>query len=337
MKKKAILTFAIVIAVCCTVIFAACDNKNQQEQARNEEFKQIALLTVGAQDQKIDYATVTQKGTGSFVVEIEINGIKYDVTIGEDKSVQSVKINDRQVSKEQIPDAPFENDKYIGKEAARDKALEYAGVQLKDVTKLEIDFDFDDGKYLYEVEFKVGATKYEYDIDALTGEKHKEEIDDKTVYEKAPEGVEFKGVEAATSIAVENALTGLKDTTLTAADAVVKKAKLDYDKGSYVYEIEFTLGTVEYEYELNAVTGAIIKVEVEGEVYATDTISQDEAVRIATAQAGVDTTTQLKAKLEVEHGVVVWEIEFKSDGYEYEYEIDAKTGKILDYEKEIDD
>ena len=45
MKKKAILTFAIVIAVCCTVIFAACDNKNQQEQARNEEFKQIALLT----------------------------------------------------------------------------------------------------------------------------------------------------------------------------------------------------------------------------------------------------------------------------------------------------
>ena len=75
MKKKAILTFAIVIAVCCTVIFAACDNKNQQEQARNEEFKQIALLTVGAQDQKIDYATVTQKGTGSFVVEIEIHQI----------------------------------------------------------------------------------------------------------------------------------------------------------------------------------------------------------------------------------------------------------------------
>ena len=104
-----------------------------------------------------------------------------------------------------------------------------------------------------------------------------------------------------------------------------------------MYEIEFTLGTVEYEYELNAVTGAIIKVEVEGEVNATDTISQDEAVRIATAQAGVDTTTQLKAKLEVEHGVVVWEIEFKSGGYEYEYEIDAKTGKILDYEKEIDD
>lgn len=339
MKKKMILTFAIVIAVCCAVIFAACDNTNQQEKARNEEFKQIALLTVGAQNQTVDYATVTQKGEGSFVVEIEINGIKYDVTIGADKTVKSVKINDRQVEKEQIPEAPFENDKYIGKEAARDKALEYAGVELKDVTRLEVDFDFDDGKYLYEVEFRVGATKYEYDIDALTGEKHKEEINDKTVYEKAPEGVEFKGVDVATSTAVENALAGLQNTTLTAADAIVKKAKLDFDKGSYVYEIEFVLGNVEYEYEINAVTGAIIKVEVDGEdqVDTTGTISQEEAVRIATTHAGVTATTELETKLEVEHGVVIWSVEFKSGGYEYEYEIDAKTGKILDYEKEIDD
>ena len=209
MKKRMIITFAVVVVVCCAVILAACNDTEQKEKARNEEFKQIALLTVGASGQSVDYATVTQKGDDSFDVEIEINGIRYDVTIGADKTVKSVKINDRQVSKDEIPDAPFENDKYIGKEAARDIALKDAGVELKDVTKLEIEFDFDDGQYLYDVEFKVGTTKYEYDIEAQSGEIHKKEVNDKTEYEKAPEGVEFKGTDAAIAIAVENALKGL--------------------------------------------------------------------------------------------------------------------------------
>ena len=103
MKKKIVLTFAIVAIVCCAVIFAACDQQEQKEQARNAEFTRIALQTVGVENQNVDYATVTQKGADSFVVEIEINGIKYDVTIGADKTVKSVKINDRQVEKDQIP------------------------------------------------------------------------------------------------------------------------------------------------------------------------------------------------------------------------------------------
>lgn len=339
MKKKLFIILAIVAIVCCAAIFVACDDAEQAERIRNEEFTKIALSTVGASGQTADRATVIQKGDDSFVVEIEINGIKYDVTIGADKTVKSVKINDRQVEKEQIPDAPFENNEYIGKEAARDAALADAGVELKDVTGLEIDFDFDDGKYLYEVEFKVGTAKYEYDIEARSGEIHKKEVNDKTEYEKAPEGVEFKGRDVAVSIAIENALKGLQNTALTANDASLKKAKLDFDKGSYVYEIEFVLGGVEYEYEINAVTGAIIKVETDKaeQIDTVATISQDEAVRIATTTAGVSTYTELKTKLEVEHGVIVWEVEFKSGGYEYEYEIDAKTGKILDYEKEIDD
>lgn len=339
MKKKIALTFVIVAIVCCAVIFAACDRQEQKEQARNAEFTRIALQTVGIENESVDYAAVTQNGEDSFVVEIEINGIKYDVTIGADRTVQSVKINDRQVEKDQIPDAPFENNEYIGKEAARNIALADAGVKLGDVTQLEIDFDFDDGKYLYEVEFKVGTTKYEYDIEAKSGEIHKKEVNDKTEFEKAPEGVNFQGTDAAIAIAVENALKGLQNTTLTANDATIKKAKLDFEKGSYVYEVEFILDGVEYDYELNAVTGAIIKVKTDKkeQVDTTSTISQDEAIRIATAHAGVSSPAQIEAKLKVKHGVVVWDVEFKSDGYEYEYEINAKTCQILGYDKEIDD
>ena len=35
--------------------------------------------------------------------------------------------------------------------------------------------------------------------------------------------------------------------------------------------------------------------------------------------------------------MIVYEVEFKSAGCEYDYEIDAKTGEILKAEKDIDD
>lgn len=45
----------------------------------------------------------------------------------------------------------------------------------------------------------------------------------------------------------------------------------------------------------------------------------------------------LKAKLDKEHGIMVYEVEFHYGHYEYDYEINAKTGAIIDYEKEWDD
>lgn len=42
-------------------------------------------------------------------------------------------------------------------------------------------------------------------------------------------------------------------------------------------------------------------------------------------------------ELDTENGVMVYEVEFKSGGYAYDYDIDAKTGKILKNEKEQDD
>lgn len=41
------------------------------------------------------------------------------------------------------------------------------------------------------------------------------------------------------------------------------KSEIDYDNGSMVYEIEFVSGGVEYEYEINASTGEVVKAESE--------------------------------------------------------------------------
>jgi len=338
MKKKFIITLAIVALLACAVIFAACDNNGNAESKRNAEYQNIALAAVGAEGQKVQYSSVTAK-KNTFVVEVVINGVKYDVTIDENKTVQSVKINDHQVDKDNVPTPPYANEnQYIGAERAKQIAFEDAATTIDKVTKLDVEFDFDDGKYLYEVEFRVGTVKYEYDIDATTGAIHKKEVNDKTVIEKAPDGVTFIGIEEAQRIVFENA-------GVTAEEVTVTKAKLDFEKGAYVYEIEFKKGTVEYDYEINAVTGAIIKFEIENDEDDDDKvpvgqyISVEDAKRTAFAHAGVaaENVVLEKAELDVEHGVVIYEIEFKAGGYEYEYEINATTGTIISQEKKIDD
>ena len=117
MKKIAFTTLALAL-VCCMFIFCACSDNT--EEIRNGEFKSIALATVGVEDGEIEYSNVVEETSGDFVVEIVIQGIRYDVTIGADKTVKSVKINDRSVGKEHVPCSPFSpNCGYIGKQAAK--------------------------------------------------------------------------------------------------------------------------------------------------------------------------------------------------------------------------
>ncbi len=62
----------------------------------------------------------------------------------------------------------------------------------------------------------------------------------------------------------------------------------------------------------------------------------EEAKAIAVSHAGfsVADVSFSKAKLEKEHRMMVYEIEYYKDGLEYEYEINAETGEIIKYEME---
>lgn len=67
-------------------------------------------------------------------------------------------------------------------------------------------------------------------------------------------------------------------------------------------------------------------------------IGKDEAIRIALNHAGIPEAS--KVRTETEFGFnngVIYNIEFKYNRCEYEYEIDASTGEIVDFEKEHDD
>ncbi len=68
-------------------------------------------------------------------------------------------------------------EKYIGYDAALQKALENAGLSATDVYGIEREFDFERGVMVYEIEFKTADTEYSYDINAITGEVVKKETE----------------------------------------------------------------------------------------------------------------------------------------------------------------
>ncbi len=72
-----------------------------------------------------------------------------------------------------------ESGEYITLARAKEIALAHANVNAANAVFDDKDFDFDDGKAVYELEFKANGVEYEYDIDARTGNILKYEHDGK--------------------------------------------------------------------------------------------------------------------------------------------------------------
>lgn len=148
---------------------------------------------------------------------------------------------------------------YIGRDAAVDAALGHAGVTRSEVRKLDVDLDYEHGSMVYEVEFEVGAAEYEYDIGAADGDIVWYEIERDGTVEQGGSAIDGKA-----AISTDDAKTAaLNHAGLTTAQVTHLKAELDREGGKLVYEIEFKSGGHEYEYVIDAATGAVIKSEKE--------------------------------------------------------------------------
>lgn len=119
--------------------------------------------------------------------------------------------------------------------------------------------------------------------------------------------------------------------------------KLDRENGRLVYEVEFYSGNKEYDYEIDAATGAIVTYDMDIENFnipATNTnatyIGEARARQIAMQDANVSNPTFHKTKLERENGRMVYEVEFYSGNREFDYEIDAVSGVILHRDYDIE-
>lgn len=222
---------------------------------------------------------------------------------------------------------------YIGAEKALEIALAHAGVQKGAVKDIEVELDFKRGIMVYEVEFKIGGMEYEHLINAITGEiiEDKQKLDDDNDDVIVPENA--INAQKARSIAFEHAGVAAENVTDFEID-------LDRKNGVTVYEVEFRAGDTEYDYVINAQTGEVVSFKKKREAASTPEqkaeITPAKAGEIAFEHAGVSRgeAADYRSKLENEDGLWVYEIEFHVGKTEYEYEIDAETGRIISAEKE---
>ncbi len=72
---------------------------------------------------------------------------------------------------------------------------------------------------------------------------------------------------------------------------------------------------------------------------ANEYIGDDAAKDIALADAGLtaDGVTELKSELDLDDATIHYDVDFKANGMEYDYDIDAMTGAIITAHSEVDD
>ena len=157
----------------------------------------------------------------------------------------------------------------IGMDAARTAAEEYAGMTALDSVTAEVDSELDESLAHYEVELHTAWGEFEYLVDAYTGKVLSGQKDLLTTastpnettkpsdQKPDPSGTAQNiGYAKAKSIALNHA--GVSEN-----EAYDMDIELDNEDGILVYEVEFKSGNMEYDYEINAATGAILTHETE--------------------------------------------------------------------------
>lgn len=121
--------------------------------------------------------------------------------------------------------------------------------ECEKATILTVGLEKDDGKKRYVVAFETGSYYGKYYIHPETGSILKRDI---KLEKPASASNQNIGTEKAKSIAQKQA-----------PGATLVKCKFDIDDGQAIYEVELVKGHWEYEYEIDAYTGEILKSETD--------------------------------------------------------------------------
>lgn len=351
-----------------------------QDAVKGEQLQQkvsqaiASAMQSGAADAAVLSQTVSSNDTG-----LEILAQQYGISIGKAALIQEVIAQDNTLTFEALSPMTINEIaliaasrhvtgetviqtgsasvlEYIGAEEAFTIACDDAGVAAGDIYEKEVEFDSEKGIMVYEVEFKTGNGEYEYDINARTGEVLKAEVKNRGTGGAGNGGTENNntGNTAANSYIGEEAAqeAALSHAGVKSEDTVYIHSWLEYDDGRPEhYEVEFVSGNIEYDYEIDLYTGAVLKSEMDSfdhhhdhnhnqrtGTVLTDYISEEDALDTALSHAGVtrDNASKVKVKLDREDGRAIYEVEFEAGRTEYEYEIDAVDKTVLKAESDRD-
>lgn len=137
--------------------------------------------------------------------------------------------------------------------------------------------------------------------------------------------------------AIDAALT---DAGLTEEELTGLRVKKERDDGKTIYEIELYVDAEEYSYEIDADTAKILEQDYEveedydREPDDPDALTRKEAVQIVLDKVEGSSEMDIRMKYERDDGKEIYEGSLVCDGTEYEFELNAKDGQILEWSEE---
>ena len=283
MKRKLILTGA---ALSLAVAMTGCGGKpviNQQPSSQAqlismEAAQEVALkaANIAAEDAAISATTLNEvAGTSCYKVEFTSGDYAYAYTVNAETgavmemSSREKNAVDTQAQTEATVSAAESATTQssaaataqtvtgtVDEEMAQKIALEHAGVKATDATITKSKLDYEGRRQVYEIEWYAGGKKYDYEIAVDTGEILSSAYDEKT-----------SGWSVSNSSNVTVSEADAKQTALGRVSGATQKDiyewKFDYDDGRPEYEGKIIYGGTEYDFTIDASSGAVIEWEAE--------------------------------------------------------------------------
>lgn len=252
-------------------------------------------------------------------------------------------------------------------EDAVDTALGDAGVAGADAAVYKKVWEFSDGIQKYDIHFLVpGQMKYEYEVDALTGDilEHGAEA------WEPEDDMEYAGLEAgykpdpeADADTIQKAVeAAIADAGKAENEIIIYRCGPDFENGKSVIAVDFfQTGQTKYEYDIDVQTGDVVTREQESwesdddmefaglidpeaaaekASAASGELTEKDALAIALKDAGLaeGDVNVTENHREMDDGIDKYSISFRTaDGAEYDYDIDALNGSVLEKDMEYDD
>lgn len=242
---------------------------------------------------------------------------------------------------------------FIGQDVAESLALEAYGLSEPDAVLTSSELKSRNGTDYYCIKFTVNGTAYECDIDALTGSVIELRGPDSSTGDTAAKLLTDDSASAADSgTSADSGSQTASSGTVLSQDEAKKKAlshaglsssqvtflscKLEWEDGRRIYDVEFYSNNREYDYEIDASTGEIIKYDYDAEYAASSsgsTISESKAREIALAQVpGASASNIYEWEADYDDGHLEYEGKIIYNGMEYEFTIDGYSGAIREWE-----
>ena len=283
MKRKLILTGA---ALSLAVAMTGCGGKpviNQQPSSQEqlismEAAQEVALkaANIAAEDAAISATTLNEAaGTSCYKVEFTSGDYAYAYTVNaetgavmEMSSREKNAVDTQAQTEATVPTADSATTQSsavataqtvtgtVDEEMAQKIALEHAGVKATDATITKSKLDYEGRRQVYEIEWYADGKKYDYEIAVDTGEILSSAYDEKT-----------SGLSVSNSSNVTVSEADAKQTALGRVSGATEKDiyewEFDYDDGRPEYEGKIIYGGTEYDFTIDASSGAVIEWEAE--------------------------------------------------------------------------